>query len=423
MMNRYDTALSKQPVLIAILLHIVLLYSIYSVMNSYGLVNIPNESNLKVWDAVWYETIRDYGYLYLPERICNLAFFPLFPYVWRLLSVNSLVISEINLMVFLVSFYYLFKDKKTPFVVFLGLISTPSLLFMFLPYTEAFFFACSTLILIGYRNKNLTLLLVGIAGCSLTRSVSMVFIPALFLTEILSAERSIYKNKNLIPALAVTITCFAAVTLIQWVQTGKWLYFLAVQKYWHRALSIPALPFSASAANRIGAIDTISLLLGMIAMICCFQWTGRLVLAYFKKAEVRPVPREISFCALYLSATLLLNVFFSFDPGDGTVLMSLNRHIMATPFGLYFFYWLITEYRSGTYDWWVILALVTLSLLLTRILTYPLQAFYFLATAVMFTLWKKTNLADKNMLYLFYVFQLLVQINLFNLILRGYWIA
>ena len=80
-----------------ILCYFSLFIVLYVILCLIGLIEyFPNNVNLVSWDAVWYNGIKDNGYYYDPSRQSSVAFFPLFPYLWRLIGVNAVGISFFN---------------------------------------------------------------------------------------------------------------------------------------------------------------------------------------------------------------------------------------------------------------------------------------------------------------------------------------
>jgi len=407
----------------AIILHIAIIILAYKILGSFSIFVLPKESNLKVWDAFWYESIRDYGYLLIPNQQCNLAFFPLFPYLWRILNVSSRGISLINFIFFFLAFYHLFKWKNLPFHLTLILLSIPSLVFMALPYSECIFFVFGTCLLLGYQGSGSKLFILGVIGCSLTRSVSIIFIPAFLLTFFLLGEYNTRKIKTLIYALIASAVSVGAVVFLQWIQTGELFYFMKVQKYWRRHFEWPSLPFSASSGDQIAGIDGISLFLGLISIMFLIKLFFERAINRHKNKSVYQINSAVIFSLLYVSATLAVNTFFSFNIGDGTVLMSLNRHMLATPFALYLIYWFLAEYKLSHRDLFVVGICFLLCLVSTRIYYFQLQLLYLILAVLLFISYKYPSVLGSRLVFLFYTLQCIIQITCFNLILQGYWIA
>ena len=88
------------------------------------------------WDADHYNFIKEKGY-----QDFRLAFFPLFPIIWRFLDVGVYAIILINSLIFFISFYILIKNLEIKGVKeILMYLSIPSFVFFYLPYSESIFF-------------------------------------------------------------------------------------------------------------------------------------------------------------------------------------------------------------------------------------------------------------------------------------------
>ena len=208
-------------------------------------VPLPTSENLYRWDTGWYLSILENGYEFNPNSQSNSAFFPLFPFFWKFLGVDAFWISIINGLIFLLSFYLLsrvFQFKNWQSLLF---ISAPSLFFCFVAYSEAFFFLTSTILLIGYKRPRRSLTAAGIFFSSMARSASMLFLPAILLSEVPMMKRLNWKSWlwNLLIFVGAALMGMAAVMFIQYLDTGKWFVLFEVMKQWDRNLKIPILPY------------------------------------------------------------------------------------------------------------------------------------------------------------------------------------
>jgi len=95
-----------------------------------------------------------------------------------------------NSILFLISFYFLIRTLETSTLETILYLSIPSFIFFYLPFTESIFFASSTLLLFGLKNKKIHFVVTGLLLCTLSRPAFIIFIPALIITELLS-EKSI----------------------------------------------------------------------------------------------------------------------------------------------------------------------------------------------------------------------------------------
>ncbi len=115
-------------------------YGLQFFLYSAGMVQgIPNETNLTAWDAHFYKFIVDNGYK-SPLEPAHMAFFPLFPFIWKLSHVGVWGICVVNIVLFAIGFSVLsglFKLNSQNKILWL---SIPAIYFTFIPYTEALFF-------------------------------------------------------------------------------------------------------------------------------------------------------------------------------------------------------------------------------------------------------------------------------------------
>ena len=294
-----------KKVILGISIHITFILGLYYLGLHYGIFSkIPDETNLLNWDAKWYYLIMKRGYIFVPSRTCNLAFFPLFPYIWKLTMLSPPLISLFNFIIFLISYYYLIKrfSISLPFVLFT--LSFPSFIFFALPYSEATFFAFSLLIVVGFLEKNEKMLVLGFFVTSLIRSVSIVFIPAIIISEILSKNlhKSSIKEKliRVLPKVLASLTGLLSSALIQGIQTGKWFYFFEIQQFWRRTWLFPKFPLTTYAPEKIMGIDAISFCIGTMAIAVCVKWSYELILHNFTRVKTAPAHHVVFFCTLFI---------------------------------------------------------------------------------------------------------------------------
>ena len=111
----------------------VLLFSLLYLKNKISLISNTTFLN---WDAAHYYVVKNNGY----DQI-NTAFFPLFPFLWKLLHVTPIGIGIVNFGIYMLAAAALLNELKLSTLKSFLLLSVPSIYFMFLPYAEAIFFA------------------------------------------------------------------------------------------------------------------------------------------------------------------------------------------------------------------------------------------------------------------------------------------
>lgn len=303
-------------------LQIILFYLLALAVVFYAIVRIAfpdilSGQNLLHWDAQHYYWIKNNGY-----KDFRVAFFPLFPLLWKITSLGVYGICALNTLIFLSSFYLLMRLIKANTLQTLLYLSIPSIFFLFLPFSESVFFASSTLLLFGLKKGNNLFVLTGLLLSSLARPAFTIFIPALILAELLCGpinKKALFKIGSY---LFVTIAGVLIVGIIQHHYTGEWFKFFSVQKGWGNKLQIPQLPFNSWGGDTISRLDGTALFFGIIS--------GIVLLLYMLKAKpvkLVNIPKEVAFSLAYLAGISLSVLLFR-----GGVLFSLNRFVYATPF-------------------------------------------------------------------------------------------
>lgn len=407
-----------------ILLHLFLLFGVYFLFYKSGVMSVmPSNTSVIQWDAKWYASIKDSGYVYLPYRTCNMAFFPLFPALWKITFLKGPGISLINLGLFVFSFLFLIRRKELSKPELLLLISLPSFIFFSLPYSESLFFLCGTISILGIEKGNKATIIAGLAGCCLTRSVSVIFIPALIINAILQYKNTKHKPKavviNTTVYCLVCLACLLLVGIIQYLQTGKWFYLFTIQKYWNRHLILPGLPFTTYLPERILGLDAVALLIGVLAIFFCTKWG----IQYLRRSDnIKSLPETVSFSALYLSAVTILDVFFTNDQNGHGNLWSLNRHLFCTPFAIVFIAWFWKHYKPLRNEINIIYGLIFLFLFISGVYKYSIPLFYFICFSVFYIMIKFLP-AVKKYGYGMYLINLLLEVILFSYFLNGSWVG
>jgi hypothetical protein len=301
---------------------IIALYSLFFIsalfcLNQFFFPTILDAKNFLNWDAAHYYWIKNYGY-----KDFRVAFFPMFPMLWTFSGLSVYGIVLFNASLFLVSFYFLLKSLSVSIAEVLLYLSIPSFCFFILPYSESVFFASSTILLLGIKQKKTLLLLSGLLLCTLSRPAFTIFIPALLLAEFVCEDLT---NKVWLRILFCICTVLAGVILVGIIQhyyTGIWFNFFKVQQGWGNKLQLPKLPLTSWAGGLIVRLDGTAMLAGTVS--------GIILLSYIFKAKFIKhitMPKEVVFSLAYL-AGITLSVFLF----RGGSLFSLNRFVFAVPF-------------------------------------------------------------------------------------------
>jgi hypothetical protein len=326
--NKYLKYLGISVVFYALLASVFLIYLFYN--NSF---NILTESNLLHFDAALYEKIKINGYY--EDWLC--AFFPAFPFTWKLLNFSALGITILNSIIFIFSISALSMTYKFDWKQHLFFLSIPSIIFMFLPYTESFFFTSTTILLIGFKKNKMLLILIGLFLASLIRPTTFIFIPAI-LTSYFFIELNLKQSlkKSIIPSMILILGLLTTV-VIHFSYTGKWFVFFEAQKLWKNYLHFPTLPLTSWGGDGSVRFDGSAL---AISIIC-----GAYLVSIFsrKVKNTNPISKDLIFSTFYIFGTSFLILAYR----DGN-LYSLNRFIYSTPFITIAVYYFFLNY---TFKW------------------------------------------------------------------------
>jgi hypothetical protein len=276
-----------------------------------------HEANFLRYDAWHY-----YGIAFDRYAGLNVAFFPLFPLLWKLAGPDSHLISLLNVALFAAGFTTLawhFGWARREVWLFL---TVPGFIFFGLPYSEATFFAAGTLVLLGLRKDRLYWVVAGLFLCTLARPAFTILLPALVCMEAVCAPALRPALRRMAWYGLAALAGLAVVALIQYRDTGEWFRFFAVQSHWDNQLRLPRLPLTSWGGDRIVRLDAMALLTGLVSgAMLLWQWRRR------GSEPAVTADRPLVFSLAYLAGISLLVVCFR-----GGSLFSLNRFVFATPF-------------------------------------------------------------------------------------------
>jgi hypothetical protein len=299
-----------------------------------GRIPNPDEINLIMYDAGWYESIARSVYVFKFQEQCNLAFFPLFPMTWRFLSLNPVTVSLLNGGVILLTLWFMMKGLQLTFDEILRFFISPSLIFCFLPFSESFFYFSATLILIGFYRSSNGLLFLGVLLAGLSRSVSVFIIPMIlfaFLPSLIDQQKRMDALKNFVLLVLSAFFSLLLVGIWQYCYTKRWFEFLTVQKYWNKSWQMPEMPLTTWGFEEMVWLDGTALLLTLLAFLVSTYCIYRIL----KKQPSELIKPGFLFSVAYLTIIGLATLFYS-NTSQNTSVLSINRYIFATPFAGYF---------------------------------------------------------------------------------------
>lgn len=416
----------------AILINTGVLILVYIVFLYFDILKIaPSNVSLIQWDANWYNALKTMGYYYSEGSLNPMAFFPLFPLMWFLTGLDAIGISVLNYLLFACGFYFLAAHLRFDLKKSLLFISTPSLFFCFVPYSEAIFFLSSVILLIGLDKEKSSIIILGLLIAALSRSIGMVFIGAIILSWLVvgfaNKAHLRHQIKRLIIYCSVIVGTTLLVFFIQYVFTGEWMVFFKVQNTWNRTLQLPTLPFTGLTGINILWLDGLALfvcILALLVFVChCFS---------LLKATTTPFPNSVLFSITYLLIIGLISTFYSGEwyGNEGTVLLSINRFVFSTPFFIVFAYHIVcstSKIKNGylpivfigtMFITWILLGAYKM---LPGHASYLVTLTYFLNMSLYVLAY--SQIRKTFFIFLIYAINTPVQIILFYYFLNGVWVA
>jgi len=203
--------------------------------------NISND-NLLNWDAAIYSCVSEQ--MYQPGTDCygsvRGAFFPLFPIIWRVSHLNARGISVLNYLLFTLSISILIQLflAVTPLkknLVFVALITLPSSIIYFIPYSESLFLATMTIAIYGVMQRKYWYYFIGIALMSMVRPATLFILIAMLAMEahsFLKYQELKRLSQELISKLSPFIIGYALTLIYQYLYSGTWTTYLDAAEFW-----------------------------------------------------------------------------------------------------------------------------------------------------------------------------------------------
>jgi len=345
--------------IIPILFYALLFTIAYYILFQLGIVsNIPGDKSLNVWDVSFYSSMKNEGYTYIKGKQCNVGFFPLFGYFWKITGVNVLGISLINGLMYLISLSFLSKLLK-PTIIQLGFfMSLSNMFFMLSAGTEPLFFVFSTVIIYGLVRNNNKQIFWGILFASLTRASFVFFLPAVIgIQMILNSKKDLisfnFWKETLKYYMSPIILGFLIVGTIQVIQTDKFLGYYEIQSdVWGRKFSFPKLPIGQNSSFLISSISYFNFWIGTLAsfigLTVLINWIKNSTITInINKHELFSI---IFLTMSYLSIVLFNPQWFWYAPSEysGTSIIGINRYMQVNAFMLVSIIYLFNQKRMSS---------------------------------------------------------------------------
>ncbi len=416
-------------------IHVALLAIVYLILSFLGFIHgYPHNENLIQFDVGWYESIIRDGYSFEAGKQSNVGFFPLFPIIWKFLGLSRIGISILNLLFLLGGVYLLYRKYKLDRQTVLLLLSIPSIFFCYVPYSEALFFLGGAIIVYGL-DKKVWIAALGVFLACLTRSASMMFIPVILFAKLYNLGKN-QNNRLILMETLILIGSAVLSTLlaqyIQYLESGEFFTIFKAMEGWNRVIQLPELYFTTWDRARLVWLDGLALLVGLSAIVISTVFLFR------KLRQVSTAkPSSYLFSMGYLSLVSIVTIIYSpVDALEGTSLHSLNRYVFATPFFAVFLIQVLKKDRVNRNTLTLFLALSALTWLsfgassyLTTLSHFALTTFktkiYFgvvFIYSLAFVLLSKDSIKP----YLWsglYLFNIILQVYLFNSYILGTWVG
>jgi hypothetical protein len=335
----------------------------------------------KYYDAEWYLAIASKGY-----EDWQVAFFPGFPLLLRLVGWEPLGICILNTVVFCIGFVLLSHLLKLPLRHQLLLQSFPGLIFLLIPYTESLFFLACTTMLWGMRHHLWYLLVIGSFIAAFTRPMVFVLLPAFSIAMLFVMKENRNRWLMLFSGNAALLAGTSMAFGVQAWYTGSWFSFFDVQEVgWGNRFGLPSLPFSSWSGSPIVEWDGFAL---WICLLCAFCSVKEVLKWENGIHWIRPSHDRIVylFSLTTLAGTGLMIIFTR-----GGMLFSLNRFVFAVPFIIVVMHqWLSSSMNSRTAVW------VASSFLLFSFFMGSYQHIQIMLNYLLISLWLLVGLANWN---------------------------
>ena len=293
----------------------------------------PNNENMQHFDAEHYQLIKKY--LYLPPcPPCSYAFFPLFPLLWRLTHLGAMGISAVNWILFGLSMLLLLQlFKKVPRWEYLLLFCMPYLVIFMIPYSEALFFVCISLGILGLVKDRYWVYFLGFMLGAMTRSAGNIIVVAWVIVDVLNmiySKGSLKKllvdiTKHLLPV----VIGIAAVVLFQHSHGAEhWFQYVVAQGEWGKELSLPVWPFTNWSVENESVTNPLLFILTIPALV----WLGTVLIGGLRKNRQEKSALDTMQQLRILSVLFFVgNVLLALFTQKGCM-YSLSRLLTCTPF-------------------------------------------------------------------------------------------
>jgi hypothetical protein len=302
------------------------------------------ESKMYSWDAALYRKIADNGYsIQAAGGDYIFAFFPLFPYLWKLSGLNAIQISLLNYFFYVVSLIILIslfigKDSTQKWRYLLVMAGIPMLVVFMIPYTEGLFMFTMTLALWGIFKNRYLLYFTGALLASMTRQSVSILVLTFFFTEFYSyvLHRQLLAScKSFLLRILPLITGVIIVSLIQRSYGSPHpAMFIEVEKYWGFRLQWPGAFTDWAQEQYCTNLPLMLLILPVLLVFLSFH-TLKTMFGKNHQSATSILPFSASQIREYLfilSSVYIVGMCLTLLVLKGGALNGLSRFVFCTPF-------------------------------------------------------------------------------------------
>jgi len=307
----------------------------------------PDAITLSRFDANVYNDVAQHGYSFKDPQVNNTGVYILYPWLCRLLGLGIQGMTILNILLFSIGFTILVRLFEVDIAEQFLWLTTPSLFFMFVPYTEALFFLLMAITFYAMKNKKWWLVWITLFLGSLTRATAIFLIPSLLVTELLANDRKSWLRSVGAYLVHYALPVLLGLFFFVWYQykvTGDWFRYFHQQREWEgHKFSLPKFPLtSISGGDNITWLSALAILVSLVALVLVIQR----VFQWLLKNKLQQ-DKIVTLCLCYLPIILFLTLFLNPKWGtDTTNLTGMHRYSLCTPFFFVFLYHVISTKKD-----------------------------------------------------------------------------
>lgn len=397
---------------LAMLGHALSLAVVMGGLHMAGLSPGYNAETLLRFDALHYLGIMRDGYAHESS-----AFFPLFPGAWRLSGLGVVGIALINAAIYFLSARWLLRELGADVRAALVYATLPPVFFLFVPYTEAFFFLGSTGLLIALRRGRPGGIVAAMLWCTLSRPAFTALLPALLIAVALSDAPLRRRVAHMLLYTAACVVALLIVMAVQRAQTGDPWGFYKAQAEFGNTFKLPRLPLTSWGGGSVVRLDAVALLVGTISGVLLLR------AMWMRRRGPLSLPPEVVLALGYVAGIAAVALLLR-----GGSLYSLNRFIMATPFALVLIAWYgLAPLRTTTRQAIGLFLAISVFFLLFGSFVHIRTFLWYSAVAVHLTLLAvalgRTDRMGRGLFIAWLLVALAIQAYYFHRYLGGAWVA